>query len=116
VYERDPLEREPRASSATDTSVKALGIGHNGGPVLKDALITGDAQSATPIDQRSQLQRALYSVRQTEELLSISHAQCYRLINAGLLDARKIGAKTVITAPSIERYIEGLPKFSQKAA
>jgi hypothetical protein len=105
VNERDPLARELRAvCSANDTSVKALGIGHHGGPALEDP----------PIG--SQLQRALYSVRQTEELLSISHAQCYRLINAGLLDARKIGAKTVITAPSIERYIEGLPKFSQKAA
>ena len=56
------------------------------------------------------LKRALYSPRETEALLGISHATCYRLINAGKLDARKIGSKTVITAESIERFRAELPK------
>jgi excisionase family DNA binding protein len=54
--------------------------------------------------------RALYSPRETEALLGISHATCYRLINAGKLDARKIGGKTAITAASIERFLAGLPR------
>lgn len=54
--------------------------------------------------------RALYSPRETERILSISHAQLYRLIGAGRLDARKLTTKTVITAESIERLIAELPK------
>jgi hypothetical protein len=56
--------------------------------------------------------RALYSPRETETLLSVSHAQLYRLIGAGRLDARKIGARTLITAESIEAFIASLPKLT----
>jgi excisionase family DNA binding protein len=54
--------------------------------------------------------RLLYSPKETEALLGISHATCYRLINAGKLDARKIGGKTTITAASIEQFLAGLPR------
>jgi excisionase family DNA binding protein len=53
---------------------------------------------------------AFYSPKQTQTLLNISHATCYRLIANGKLDARKIGTKTVISAESIERLIADLPK------
>jgi hypothetical protein len=59
--------------------------------------------------------RALYSPRQTEQILNISHATCYRLIAAGKLDARKLVGKTVITAESIERLIAGLPPVGRPA-
>jgi hypothetical protein len=49
--------------------------------------------------------RALYTPRDAEKLLSISHAQLYRLIGRGLLDARKIGRATYITAQSIEQFL-----------
>jgi len=55
--------------------------------------------------------RALYSPRETETLLSVSHAQLYRLIGAGRLDARKIGSRTLITAESIEAFLASLPKI-----
>jgi excisionase family DNA binding protein len=54
--------------------------------------------------------RALYSPRETESILGISHASLYRLIAKGRLDARKLGSKTLITAESIERLITMLPK------
>jgi hypothetical protein len=54
--------------------------------------------------------RALYSPRETEAILGISHATLYRLISAGRLDARKIDGKTVITDGSIRTFIAGLPK------
>jgi len=54
--------------------------------------------------------RLLFSPKEAEGLLGISHASLYRLINRGKLDARKIGNKTVITAESIERFLAGLPK------
>jgi predicted site-specific integrase-resolvase len=64
---------------------------------------------------RDSIQRALYSPRETEAILGISHATLYRLINAGRLDARKIDNKTVITDESIRRFIEALPKAGEAA-
>jgi hypothetical protein len=55
------------------------------------------------------LPRALYTPRETEKILSISHAQLYRIIGRGALDARKIGRATYITAASIERFLAALP-------
>ena len=59
---------------------------------------------------RDGVQRELYSPREVEHLLSISHATLYRLINANRLDARKIDGKTVITAASIQNFVAALPK------
>jgi hypothetical protein len=59
--------------------------------------------------------RALYSPRETEALLGISHATCYRLINSGRLDARKIHNKTVITRESIDRFLAELPRVRRTA-
>jgi excisionase family DNA binding protein len=54
--------------------------------------------------------RVLYSPKETEGILGVSHATLYRLISAGRLDARKIDNKTCITRESIENFIAGLPK------
>ena len=59
---------------------------------------------------REGTQRALYSPREAEAILGISHATLYRLINAGRLDARKIDNKTVITDESIRQFIGDLPR------
>jgi predicted DNA-binding transcriptional regulator AlpA len=59
--------------------------------------------------------RALYSPKETEALLGISHATCYRLINAGRLDARKLDSKTVITRESIDKFIAELPQSGRAA-
>ena len=61
------------------------------------------------------LQRELYSPREAEHLLSISHATLYRLIAASRLDARKIDGKTVITASSIRAFLASLPKVGEAA-
>ena len=67
-------------------------------------------------DTRSRDQgRGLFSPRETEHILSISHATLYRLINAGRLDARKIDGKTVIIAASIEAFVAALPKIGAAA-
>lgn len=54
--------------------------------------------------------RALYSPKEAEAILGVSHATLYRLIAAGRLDARKLDNKTLITTASIERLIAELPK------
>jgi predicted DNA-binding transcriptional regulator AlpA len=58
--------------------------------------------------------RALYSPKETETILGISHATVYRLIGGGQLDARKLGGKTLITANSIARFIAELPKAARQ--
>jgi hypothetical protein len=42
---------------------------------------------------RNGLNIELYSPREIEAILGISHATCYRLIAAGKLDVRKLGNK-----------------------
>jgi excisionase family DNA binding protein len=64
---------------------------------------------------RDHVRRELYSPRETENILGVSHATLYRLINAGRLDARKVGGKTVITATSIEAFLASLPKVGEAA-
>lgn len=69
-------------------------------------------QAATPA--ASSL-RALYSPKEAEGILGISHATLYRLIKAGRLDARKLDGKTVITDGSIRQLIAALPKIGDAA-
>jgi excisionase family DNA binding protein len=54
--------------------------------------------------------RALFSPKEAESVLGVSHATLYRLIAAGRIDARKLGGKTVVTAESISQLIAGLPR------
>lgn len=55
------------------------------------------------------VQRALYSPREVEHLLSISHATLYRLIANGRLVALKLDGKTVIPNESVRQFIASLP-------
>jgi len=48
--------------------------------------------------------------------LGIGATKGHGLINAGLLDARKIGGKTVITMASIRSLAESLPRVTVKVA
>lgn len=76
-------------------------------PASPIALLTGGAAAAA---------RALYSPREAEQILGISHAQLYRLIGRGALDARKIGNKTCITAASIAQFLAALPAAQVRSA
>jgi hypothetical protein len=71
---------------------------------MTDVVVGGVSTAAVP---------ALRSTRETEAILSVSHAQLYRLINARRLDARKIGSRTLITTASIEAFLAALPKFGE---
>lgn len=51
----------------------------------------------------------LNSVNHTKRITSLGHTKVYQLIGNGTLDARKLGAKTLITGASIEAFIAGLP-------
>jgi len=67
-------------------SIPSIGLGHDPGPV--------------PL---------FHTVRETERLLRLSHATIYRLIGQGRLDAKKVGARTLISRISIERFAAELP-------
>jgi excisionase family DNA binding protein len=53
----------------------------------------------------------LYSPKEAQQLLGLSHATLYRLIKSVKLDACKIGAATRITAASIERLLAEAPRL-----
>jgi hypothetical protein len=85
-------------------SINSCGLGHGDGPL-----------SCGIGHNRGRPLRELYSPKEAEHILSISHATLYRLINAGRLDARKIDGKTVITAGSIRQFVSELPKVAEAA-
>ena len=49
-------------------------------------------------------------------MLSVGATKGHELINSGLLDARKIGDRTVITMASIRALAAGLPRAVKEAA
>jgi hypothetical protein len=57
----------------------------------------------------------VYPVREAFERIGVKSSKGYELIAAGLLDARKVGARTVVTADSVAAYIRSLPLFVSKA-
>ena len=55
------------------------------------------------------LARELYSPREIEHMLSISHAYLYRLLADGKLTAVKIGRGTFIQRSALEKFLAELP-------
>jgi excisionase family DNA binding protein len=46
--------------------------------------------------------------------IGVGRTKLYELINSGTLEARSLGAKTVIPGESLERLIASLPKIGKK--
>jgi hypothetical protein len=53
-----------------------------------------------------------YTIPGTGKAIGHGKTFVYELIGLGLLDARKSGKRTIVTAESIERYLATLPKAS----
>lgn len=68
-----------------------------------------------PLSLAPSTMRALYPLKEVQHIIAVSHAQVYRLIAAGRLDARKIGARTFITAISLQQFITDLPRPGEAA-
>jgi hypothetical protein len=51
-----------------------------------------------------------YRVPDAGRITGLGNTKLYELIGAGILDARKAGSRTLITAESLNRYIASLPK------
>lgn len=52
---------------------------------------------------------SLLSIEQVALRLSVSRTTVYRLGRAGALDMVRIGRRVLVSAPSLERYMRGLP-------
>lgn len=50
-----------------------------------------------------------HRVPEAAKLIGISRSSLYELIAAGLVDARKVAGRTVITGASLRRLIENAP-------
>lgn len=51
-----------------------------------------------------------YRIKDARRAIGVGTTRLYELIGTGVLDARKAGSRTVITADSLRRYIADLPK------
>ena len=56
------------------------------------------------------VRKLLVDVDEAGEIIGCGRSKIYELSGLGLLDARKLDGKTVITLESIERYAAALPK------
>jgi hypothetical protein len=51
-----------------------------------------------------------YRVDDAKRILGLGGTKIYELIGKGVLDARKAGARTLITGESLRAYVASLPK------
>ena len=51
-----------------------------------------------------------YTIQDAGQLAGLGRTKLYDLISEGVLDARKIGSRTVIIGESLRGYITSLPK------
>ena len=51
-----------------------------------------------------------YRIDDARRILGLGTTKLYELIGAGTLDARKAGARTLITGESLRAYVASLPK------
>lgn len=52
--------------------------------------------------------KLLYRIPEAQDVLGIGRTKLYELVNQDALDLVRIGARTLITAESIEQYVESL--------
>jgi predicted DNA-binding transcriptional regulator AlpA len=61
-------------------------------------------------ENKMELSKKLYQIPEVIGMLSIGRTSVYNAISAGTLTAKKFGSKTLITAESIESFLETLPE------
>jgi excisionase family DNA binding protein len=64
--------------------------------------------------KNSQRQRRLgYSIEQFAELTGVGRTSIYKALRSGLLTARKVGTRTIITAADAKKYFQRLPFWAR---
>lgn len=59
--------------------------------------------------------RMLYPIPEAAELLGVQRSTIYRLVGEGEIERTKIGRRSLITATSIERYVDRLQGCHREA-
>lgn len=59
---------------------------------------------------------ACYTIDQTAAQIGCSRAQVYNFLRDGRLSAVKLGAKTLVTASELTRFIASLPSYQAPGA
>lgn len=54
--------------------------------------------------------KLLYRASEAQRALGIRHSKFWELVKAGAFDVRKLGRSTFVTAESLRRFAENLPK------
>ena len=65
-------------------------------------------------NQNNTLDRELYNVSETLEILGIGRTSFYKAVDMGQISVRKLGKKTLVTKAELKRFVEGLPPLSEK--
>ncbi len=60
------------------------------------------------------MEKMAYSIREAVEAGAGSRTVVYGAIKSGALKARKRGRSTVILAPDLAEYLQGLPDFNEQ--
>ena len=60
--------------------------------------------------------RRLMRITTASQSADVSRSTIYRAVNAGELEAVKLGAATAITVASFDRWIAGLPRITAPSA
>jgi hypothetical protein len=82
---------------------------HN--PVIQETIRATAAPGArTAVAPKPNRPRLLYRSREAMAAIGCGHSKFYDLINSGVLDARRFGARTYITAESLEAFVASLPR------
>ena len=56
------------------------------------------------------MSRQAYRISEAAEAYAVSRMTLHRAIRAGDLEAKKVGARLVISAAALEKWFEGLPE------
>lgn len=54
--------------------------------------------------------KLFYSPTEAQHALGIKHSKFWELVKTGCFDVRKMGRRTLITAESLRRFADDLPK------
>ena len=59
--------------------------------------------------------RAAYSIAEIIAMTGLGRDKVYGLIRSGALVARKVGRRTLVTAPDLRSFLESLPVVGEAA-
>jgi len=67
------------------------------------------ASFRTKVEEGSIMLKLLYTTAEARLALGVGCTKFYQLLNEGLLEARRLGRKTYITAESLKAFVASLP-------